>query len=258
MAVTASILYGPSGEQYSTYAVPTANYPAQTGTKGHRWPIGTQLVLPNNQKYRFAVAGASTLVVGNALNAIVPLSTDATMAPAAGNVGDTLITFTHGAATTVANIFVEGFAAITVAPGSGQLYTIHDHLALQNATAGDIINLQKFDALRVAITTSSKLQLIRNPYDAVIQAPATTVASNPAGVAVSAATAGQGCWVQTKGVASVLTSGTAIAGDVVGTGLGTAGAVGPIAALATQPIWGAVLVVAATGAWSTIFLGLDG
>ena len=90
--------------------------------------------------------------------------------------------------------------------------------------------------LRRALTTTSRMDLVNHPYSRVIQSPATTVAAVPVGVAVSAPTTLLYCWVQTAGVCGVLTSGTAIGGDVVGTGLGTAGAVGPIAALATQPI----------------------
>lgn len=249
-----NVLYGPEGEQYSTYTAATTS----PNSRGGRWPLGTQLVLQDGRKFRFAEAGASTLVVGNALTGVVPLSTDVGLTAAAGVVGDRLITFTHGAATVVANFFAEGFAIISVTPGGGDTYKISDHLALQNATAGDIVNLAAGHALRTALTTTSRLDLISHPYSKVIQSPATTVAAVPVGVAITAPTTGKFCWVQTRGPVGVLTSGTAIAGDVVGTGLGTAGAVGPIAALATQPIFGTVIRAAASGAWSSINLTIDG
>ncbi len=249
-----NVLYGPEGEQFNVYAAGTAGF----DTRGGRYPLGTQLILQDGRKFRFAEAGASTLVSGNALTGIVGLSTDADMVPAAGAIGDRLVTFTHGSATVVANFFSEGFLTISVTPGGGDIYRIGGHLALTSSTAGDIINLAPGNALRQAISATSRIHLTVNPYGRVIQAPATTVAAVPVGVAISAPTTGKFCYVQTCGPAGVLTSGTAIAGDVVGAGLGTAGAVGPIAALATQPIFGTVIRAAASGAWSTIRLSIDG
>lgn len=254
-----TVIYGPEGEQFNTYARQTN--PGDPGTGGpvarlgiH--PLGTQMVMADGRKFRFVLVGGATLVIGDALTSGVATASQQGLTPAAGAVGDRIITLTTGAAT-AANVFAEGFAHCSVTPGGGDTYKIAGH-ALMTAGAGDIVRLAAGHALRTAITTTTRIDLIDNPHSRVIQAPATTVASCPVGVAVSAPTTLRGAWVQTRGCVGVLGSGTLIAGDHVSTGLGTAGAVGPIAAIATQPIYGYCMRAAASGAWSLIYLTLDG
>lgn len=254
-----TVMYGPTSEVYNTYAV-VSPAPGDNGVGGpiaqlHHQLMGQQLVTSDGRKFRFGAAGSGTLVIGNVLTAGVATASQQDLTAAAGAVDDRIATMTTGASSAL-NTFAEGHLIVSVTPGAGQVYEIASH-ALMTSGAGDVVNFAPGHALRVATTGTSRYDLIPNPYKAMIQSPATTVASMPMGVAVSAATTIQGCWVQTRGQASVLTSGSAIAGDLVGTGLGTAGALGPIAAIATQPIIGLTVFAAASGAWSTIFLTLD-
>jgi hypothetical protein len=227
-----------------------------------RLPLGTQLVTQDGRKFRFVMNGGALLVVGNVINSAIGIATDEDLTPAAGAVGDRLITFTHGAATTIANYFSEGIAVISVTPGGGDTYKISQHDALRNATAGDVVNLDAGHALRRALTTTSRVDLCANPYAFVIQAPVTTITSPPVGVAVSAITATTGAgWVQTAGVCGVLTSGTVIIGNRVVNPAGAAGAIAPetgvIGNVKIEVPVGTVLKVAATTAWSTIMLNID-
>lgn len=261
------ILYGPDSEAYNVYAAASPAPPAIPGVggpgaaggmmavRGIR-PMGSQLVLQDGRKFRFGIAGGSTLVIGNLLSAGVATASQQNLTAAAAAVLDRILTMTTGAAT-AANVFAEGYANISVTPGLNDTYKIGGHL-LMTGGAGDIVNLAPGNAVRRVLSTASKIDLIDNPYSRVIQIPATTVASVSVGVAVAAALTLQGTWLQTRGACGVLTSGTAIAGDVVGPGLGTAGAVGPIAALATQPPIGWCIFAAASGAGSTIYLTIDG
>src|SRR3990167_1606712 len=202
-----TVLFGPDGEQYTTYAAKTTT-PA-TGRPSPRWAVGTQLLMPDGRKYRFAESGGSTLVIGNVLQAKAPIATDVDLTPDnAAAVGDRLITFTHGAATVVINMFAEGYAVISVTPGGGDVYKILSHLALTNNTAGDVVNLDVRNQIRGALTTTSRVDLVNHPYSKVIQLPITTQSSIPVGVAVSAPLTVQFCWVQTAGGAAVLTVGT--------------------------------------------------
>lgn len=253
-----NVIFGPPDSMpYDMYSIVAAQ--AQKG----RFPLGTQLVMQDGRKFRFAVNGGVALVVGNVISQVLGLSTDEDNTVAAGAVGDRLITFTHGAATTVANFFSEGYAVISVTPGGGDTYKISDHLALQNATAGDVVNLGPGHALRRALTTTSRMDLCSNPYAFVIQDAVTTNAALPVGVAVSAlaATSGSG-WLQTRGICGVLTAGTVIGGNRVVVPTGTAGACGPETAVAAnskiETTIGIVALVGATGAWSSIMLTLDG
>ncbi len=253
MAISANVLYGPESLAYETSAAvaPTPGF----GRPG-KLPIGTQLILQDGRKFRFAEAGAVALVQGNVIQALAPLSTDIGMTPAAGVVGDRLITFTHGAAVVAANFFSEGYAVISQTPGGGDSYKLANHLALQNAVAGDVVNLAAGQALRRALSVSSRVDLMAHPYSKTIQAPITTLTGAVVGVAVTAPTANQFCFLQTTGLWGVLPAGPLVGGSTAVAPGGAGGAPGPSAS-ATSGIIGTVINVSATTLWSTIFLHID-
>ena len=234
-------LYGPEGEQFNTY-----------GATQQRWPFATLLQLQDGRSYRFARAGGSTLVIGNALQSAANAASDVDVTAIAAAVGArSLDAITTNP--TVLNRYAEGYVAVSVAPGSGQVYAIDNHLA--GTTAAITFNFAAGHSIRVALTTTSRLDFIANPYKSVIQSPATTPTGAHAGVAVSAPTTTQHCWVQSSGLASVLTAGTVVLGEPVTTS-GTAGAVMPSAA-ATDAQFGIVQRVAASTAWSDVYVTID-
>lgn len=250
------VIYGPPDSvPYELTTMPAA----QLAQKGN-YPLGTQIIMQDGRKFRFCCnspLAAAALVVGNVITSKAIISTDIDLTPAAGAVGDRLATFTHGAATVVANHFSEGFLVVSVSPGGGDTYKIANHLALQNATAGDIVNFAAGHALRRALTTTSRLDLMTHPYAFVVQSAATTLTGAVVGVAVSAIAATNGTgWLQTAGSCGVLTSGTNVVGLNATVPLGTAGAAGP-GATDTCSVIGTVQSLAATGAWSTILLTID-
>lgn len=260
----------PSGGPVTTASTPvnpvTTSFPA-TAIRGVR-PMGTQLMLADGRKYRFALNGAATLVIGNNISSAAVLSTDQDMTPLTGTLptgftgGATLneraITFTHGAATTVINFFAEGYCLVTITPGFADVYKIASHIALASAAAGDQINLWPGNAIRRVLTSSSRISLYQCQYSGVIQTAA-TITGAPVGVAISAPTAGQFCWLQTRGPAGVLGVGTLTIGSPAVALLsgGTAGAAAPSSA-STQPIVGMVLGVEATTQASLLDLRMDG
>ena len=260
------ILYGPDSEPYNLYSA-VSPAPGDNGSGGQIaqrgvHPLGKQLILADGRKFRFALNGATLLVVANVIQGAAALSTSEDLTPAAGAVDDRIITFTHGGATTVINLFAEGYGVISVTPGGGDTYKIASHAALRNATAGDVINLSPGNALRRALTTTSRLDLARHPYGGVLQVPVTTITAVPVGVAVSAIAASGFGWLQTRGTCGVLQDSTAVVGTEAVVPSAAAGAAGPYTDTEANsnieiPI-GQVLVVAASGAWSTVLLNLDG
>ncbi len=250
-----TVLYGVP--ENLIYQLDTSVTPTPADMRAGKYPLGTQIVQQDGRKFRYAEAGGVALVVGNVITSAAIISTDINMTPAAGSVGDRLVTFTHGAATVVANYFAEGFVVMSVTPGGGDTYKLRGHLALQSAVAGDVVNLAAGQALRRAITTTTRVDLMANSYSKVIQSAGTTLTGAPVGVAISAiaATTGYG-WLQTSGLCGVLTSGTNVVGLTVGVPLATAGAAGPIATDTSYPL-GQVQSLAASGAWSSIILRLD-
>lgn len=255
-----NVLFGPDGTQYEQPANAVAK-PAGLGRldggRPGKLPLGTQLILQDGRKFRFFENGAATAVVGQVWGSAAILSTDQACTPAAGAVGDRLITFTHGAATVVQNFFAEGYASLAVTPGLGDTFKINNHLALQNATAGDVVNFDVGSALRHAITTASLTTLTANPYSACVVVAA-TIAQTPVGIPCVTTAASKFGWLQTAGPCAVICTGTMTIGSpavMLLTG-GTAGTPAPATA-ATQPVVGRVLEVETTGRASLLMLTLD-
>jgi hypothetical protein len=261
-----TVLYGPESEPYNLYAV-VSPAPGNNGPGGpiaYRGvhPLGKQLILEDGRKFRFALGGV-LLVVGDVIQGAAPLTTSNDLAPDADQpIGDRIITFTHGAATTVINLFAEGYAVTSEEPSGGDCYKIASHAALTNATAGDVVNLAPGHALRRAITTVTNIDLVRNLYAGVIEVPVTTLTCAPAGVAVSAIASGGTGWLQTRGACAVLTDATPVIGEAMVVGSAVAGAAGPFTDTEAnsngEAIIGYSMCVAADTQWSTVNLNLDG
>lgn len=252
-----TILYGPTSLAYDTFAAVSPAPGAGDGIQAHRgrYPLGKQLVFDDGRKFRFALNGGATLVVGNVISTAAIVTTDQSMAAAATAAGATSITFTHGAATTAINYFAEGYATVSLAPGAGHAYKISSHAALTSGGA-DTVYLAPGESVREALTTTSDISLVAHPYASVIQAAA-SLSGAAVGVAVTAPTSGRFCFLQTRGLASVLTEGTLVIGMSAVGDTATAGACGPAAA-ATEVVIGTVQMVEATTEWSGIFLTIDG
>lgn len=256
-----TVLYGPESEVFHTYD-PVSPAPGNNGSGGPiaqrgRLPLGTQLVLQDGRKFRFALNGAAVLTIGEAISSAAIITTDQSMTAAAASVGDRTITFTHGGATVVINYFAEGFAIISVTPGLGNTYKIASHAALTSGGA-DTVNLAPGHAVRTALTTASDVSLLANPYAGVIQVAA-TITGVPVGVAITAIPIADFGWLQTRGPCGVICTGTMTIGSpaVMLLSAGTAGTPAPATA-ATQPEVGKVLMVEATGEASGLFLTMDG
>lgn len=234
------VIYGPEGEQFNQYTT-------------QRWPFGTQLVMQDGRKFRFSYA-PTLLVVGNLLTAAANVAHHVNTTAVASAAGSNSPSTTLGATAAAANLYAEGYACVSVTPDAGHAYKIDNHLYNAGSTAL-VLNLAQGVGIENAWTTTSRVDLIKNPYDGVIQAPVTTITASPVGVAVEPIAAGAYGWIQTAGIASVLTSGTVILGNPVGY-IQVAAAVGPIAAV-TDSVVGFCQRVAASGAWSDIKLLLD-
>src|SRR3989337_3214279 len=178
-------LFGPDGEQFNIYAT-------------QRWPYGTKLELQDGRTFRFAKAGGALQVIGDLVTAPANAANDVGRTGTAAAAGSRAPTLTLGGATT-ANLYAEGFWNTSVAPGGGESRKIDNHLA---GTTAVVFNLAPGHSIGTAVTTTSRIDLIKNPYNGVIQTPVTTTTGAPNAVAVRAIAATTGCgWVQTKGMA---------------------------------------------------------
>lgn len=213
--------------------------------------LGELMYAPDGRKFRYVYAGASALVAGQLQQAPAEDTGDQNIAPTAASVGALSIT-TSDTMTVTANQYAGGWMTVTVTPGVGIMYKIKQHAAATAAAA----TFELEDEIQVALTTTSRLDFVPNPYNGVVVAP-TTLTSAVVGIAVNDLTLNQYGWIQSGGpgvirndAAGALTVGvavmpsTSVAGSVR---LQTAGNV----------IVGQVLTGVASGEYGTARLLLD-
>jgi len=237
------IIEGPEGEQWNTYSTP-------------RFPLGAKLQLSDGRAYRFTLAGGTALVRGEVQQAAANAANHIGLTAAAMAAGTRAPTQLLGATAAVANEYQNGYLHISVTADGGSMYPIAQHDAV--LSAGTITaNLAQGAAIITAWTTSTRTNFVHNPWRSVIRVPVTTITQALVGVAIREVTAANYCWVQTAGPCSVFTSGTLILGNSASY-IQVAAALGPPAAVATDYSVGQVMLVGATGAFSLVFLRLDG
>lgn len=208
-----------------------------------------ELVHSNDGRaFRYCKAGGTALVAGKLQQAQAEDTGDQDIAATAAAIGD--LSVTTAAMTVTANQYAQGLMIVTVTPGQGYAYKIKSHAAFTAAAATFTLE----DAIVVALTTSSRLDFVANPYSAVIVNPA-TASSSPSGVAVYPVTASEYGWLQVAGVAAVLADGANAVGAAVVASNAVAGAVEDAAGSA-QAIVGTCVTGGADTEYSAIKLAL--
>lgn len=187
-------------------------------------PLGTLGYDRMGRGYRFCRAGATALVVGNALQAPSEITEHQAMTPSAAAIGATSLSVTPGNAAGAADLYADGIAVIDTTPGEGYSYPIKTHLAITASTAF-VVQLARGWSVQVALTTDSRVTLYSNPYRGVIAAP-TTELNVPVGVAQYIIVATEYGWIGSNGPFGTLIQGT----PAVTMGVGIPGtAVGSVA-----------------------------
>ncbi len=226
--------------------------------------VGAYIQGVNGKGFRYALNGAATLVIGNLLQNSANDTTYTNMAVGTAAVaGDLSLQVTNGTATITSTQFEGGSLGVYTAGTAaiGEEYTIVG--VTGTLTTGGALNVFTDRPLRTAFTTSAKVTMRRSPWSGVIQAPASTQTGIPVGVALTTAAASSATvpvytWVQTHGIASVLSDGSTFAiGSEVGTPSGTAGAVTVYAAGTTHAKVGSAINAAAASSAIPVFLQID-
>lgn len=216
--------------------------------------LGERLVTPDGRVFRFARAGASNLVKGNWLQSPAQLTNHQGLTPVAAAIGSTQVTVALGATAVTANQYAGGWAIVTVTPDLGGIYAISSHPAADLSTS---VVLTLSDPLIVAWTTSTRVDLIPNPFNGVIQSPVTTLTAAPAGVAPYIIPATEYGWIQTGGIGAALTAGSTAVGEAVVLPGSAAGAAVVDPANAATPIVGIMMETGAAGETNAIKILLD-
>lgn len=159
--------------------------------------LGEVVFTNDGRAFKYAKAGGTALVAGNIYQSSAEDTGLQNLTAVAAAVNDLVIASTT-TVTVTANEYAEGFAMVSVTPGVGRAYKVKGHIAYTAAAP----TFNTFDPVAVALTTTSRLDLVRNPYSAVIVSP-TTITSAIAGAAVHPVVASEFGWLQVSGVANL-------------------------------------------------------
>jgi hypothetical protein len=217
--------------------------------------VGERMVTAIGDVYRYVKAGTSALVAGNWIQSAANNSAHQNLAVAAAAIGATSITVTLGASDVAENQYAGGKACVTITPGLGQALEIEGH---PSAVGSATLVLTLASPLRVALTTDSRIDLVPNPYNGVIQTPATTLTGTPVGLCVYVIGASEHGWLLTRGLGAGLISGTPAAGlRLVVPVSGTAGIAKADPADTAEPIVGYVASTGGSGETNGVMVKLE-
>lgn len=218
--------------------------------------VGSYIETADGRGFRYAKVGAVATVAGkvyqsSALDATNLQPSGGLDSAATYAIGETAITLTD-TLTVTKDFLAGGYLSVCVTPGQGYLYKIAGNTAVASA-ANMVITLA--DPLQVALSTSSKVIVTPHPYSGIVIEPGT-----PTGVIVGVpqrvTTALYYGYIQTRGVASVLFTGTGVAGKAVGSlSSGTSGSIAP--AIAATNIGGYHVATGISGEYSLIYLTIN-
>jgi len=231
-----------------------AGQPLYTSSSTASHALGERLVTSDGRVFRYAKAGASNLVAGNMLQSPAKVDNHRALTPTAAAIGAETITVTLGATAATAGQYANGWAMISTGPGNGYAYPILSHPA---ADASATLTVSLGVPLIVALTASSRVDLIANPYNGVIQSPVTTLTGAPVGNAPYIITAAEFGWIQTRGPAACLVAGTPAAGAAVVVPGSAAGAVVVDPANDASFVVGTMQATGVDGKNNAVFLTID-
>lgn len=203
--------------------------------------IGERIVRQDGNEYVYSHFGAATapgLLVSQDLSESALVDTDnSVIAPASavtttdGTIGSKYIQLT--AAGVTAQQFAGGYLHATDDSGEAYTYRIKGNTATNDPASGDI-RVELYDKLQVAVDATTDVAITGSLY-ANLEAATQATDEVVAGVSVANMSEGEFGWVQSKGVATVLTQGTVVIADKVGVG-SVAGSVAAVAAFTTYPV----------------------
>lgn len=187
-----------------------------------RQELGARLELDDGRVFRYAKAGSTALIAGYVQQSAATIGSTTEQVnmtvTVAGAVGKNSVTITAVTDAITANLFKDGYLVTydgTATQGGGQTYKIQSNGAC--GAAGNFA-VTTYDPFIVAISTSAKAAVCKNPYDSVVIWAYATFTGIPVGVPLVAVTASYYCWLQTWGICGVWVDSTAaltVGADVV-------------------------------------------
>ncbi|KKN17217.1 hypothetical protein LCGC14_0968040 [marine sediment metagenome] len=171
---------------------------------GQSWPLGTRAYAPDGRVFRYAKNSAIALTIGKLVRRPEKTLGHQNLAVAAAAALDaTSFTVTLTFASTTFDEYEGGLVYVNDVTGQGYLYGITGNsLTNQEGTLTVTINVP----LKIALTTSSQISLIKNRYNGA-RVTETTPNERTLGSCVVAVPANNYFWAQVAGPAVILQDG---------------------------------------------------
>jgi len=232
----------------------TSGTTSVTDSLGNDIPLGSALYY-GDRVFRYGLAGGVALTAGKLVQTYVATAADhQDLAPtAAVAAGEYAISVETAGTDLTLNQYAGGYLYVNDAAGEGQCLKIASNPVHDHSDDPSVI-ITCYDALATALTTSSKVSLIQDPWSAVLVAPAAETGAVMGCPIVDMAASAYG-WFQTYGPAAVLTVGTIVLGHNVVRSATVAGGVAP-ATSDILDIVGTCMLVDVTTDYSLIKLNI--
>jgi hypothetical protein len=240
------LIVGKGGSQYGT-----VNPWAESSTQ--LFPLGSMLHYGNNV-YRYGLLGGTAVTAGKLVAHQAQDSNHLNMtATAAVDAGETAISVETGGNDLTLNEYTDGYLWANDVNGEGQTMRVKSNPVHDHSDDPSVV-ITTYDPLATALTTSSQLSLIHNPYSQVVVAP-DGEAGSVVGCTVIDTTADYYAWFTVYGPQAILTEGTAVLGHNCMRSDTTAGAVEPSSGSTLVNI-GQVMAVNATTEYSLVWMNI--
>ena len=228
---------------------------ASGGDTSPQHVVGQRVEANDGRVFRYVFATPTALVAGKLQQSPAEKTDHQNLTAPIAAIGATSLTVALGGTLAQLNEYAGGLAIISVTPGVGYSYRIKSHPAA--AASADII-LALEDPIEVALTATSRIDLVHNPYNGVIVHP-TTATGCPVGVAVDVISAGSYGWIQSQGPVGCLAAGALTVGRNAQASNAIAGAVQTtdLYAATTRCIVGYAQTGVADTEYGAVYLTLD-
>ena len=221
---------------------------------GNDIPLGSVLYY-GDRVFRYGLAGGVALTAGKLVQTIVGTKADhQDLAPTANvAAGEYAISVETAGTDLTLNQYAGGYLYVNDGAGQGQCLKIKSNPVHDHSDDPSVV-ITCHDALATAITTSSKVSLMSDPWSGLVVAPAAETGAVMGVPVVDMALSAYG-WFQTYGPAAVLTVGTLVLGHNAVRSATVAGGVAP-ATSDILDIVGTVMLVDVTTDYSLIKLNI--
>ena len=168
------------------------------------WIVGTVGETPDGRRFRFCLNDGTADIAGEVYQSAAVIANHRNLTPSAAAVGTRTVTVTLGATAATLNQYQYGFLAVrdTQGAGAGRLYRVASNPAADASATLALTLTQEYD-LREALTASSRIDLIPNPWSAVVLGATDSGSRFTVGYAMGDVAANGYGWYQTRGLACV-------------------------------------------------------